>query len=401
MEPLNSRYTDLFNAWCENPEGNAAFAALVASGEISAGMLSELMKNRWQQLQQQDSNFFTESDSAQLLARIREQMQVSSAPVHRINRNSINWRRMAVAASILLVLGLGSYFVFFRPSDLSPPIATIPANDITAPVINKARITTAEGRIIYLDSTASEQLLVSDGVQARKTADGRIVYEGRPGSSHTVTTGYNTIDNPRGSPVVQLQLVDGSRVWLNAGSSVTYPVAFTGNERQVTMTGEAYFEVAHDASKPFYVSTGDVRVQVLGTHFNVKAYDDEALIHVTLLEGSVKVDRGAAHQLLKPGQQAQVGTNMILLSTAVDIEQVMAWKNGMFRFRNTNITEIMREVARWYDVDVRYEGGRFEELNFGGSVPRQAKISELLERLETTKSVRFQVEGRRVTVKPY
>ncbi|HEX2630438.1 MAG TPA: FecR domain-containing protein, partial [Chitinophagaceae bacterium] len=232
-----------------------------------------------------------------------------------------NWRRIAIAASILLVMGLGSYFLFFKhkTDQAIPPL--IAESNVPAPLSSHAQIRLANGKTIYIDSVANGTMANINGVEIIKTGDGRVEYKGTAGE-----TIYNTLFNPRGSKVVDMKLADGSHVWLNAGSSVTYPVAFTGNERKVSVTGEAYFEIAHDKNKPFIVSKGDVHVQVLGTHFNVNAYDDEPDIKVTLLEGSVRCGIGGVDsKILKPGQQANISGDIKVVNE-VNLDEVMAWK---------------------------------------------------------------------------
>ncbi len=299
------------------------------------------------------------------------------------------WKRWAVAASIILVLGLGSYFAFFHKNRKQEErVKVIPADDVEAPKITKAMITLADGRNVSIDSLTA---LTQGNVAITKTADGKIIYSGA--SSEML---YNTLSNPRGSKVIDMTLADGSRVWLNAGSSVRYPVAFVGKERKVSITGEAYFEVTHDATKPFYVSKDDMSIQVLGTHFNVNAYDDEKDIKVTLLEGSVKVSNNAANSLLKPGQQASV-TNDVKVINNVDLEQVMAWKNGRFQFEGSGIEEVMRQITRWYDVEVVYEV-KPQEVHFRGGISRNVEASKVFKMLETTDAVHFRIEGKKVFV---
>jgi ferric-dicitrate binding protein FerR (iron transport regulator) len=208
---------------------------------------------------------------------------------------------------------------------------------------------------------------------------------------------YNTLSNPRGSKVISLTLSDGTRVWLNAGSSLRYPASFASSavNREVKITGEAYFEVAHDASKPFIVSKNDVSVTVLGTHFNVNAYDDESDIKITLLEGSVRVNKGSNTGLLKPGQQAQVSSSVKVLNNT-DVEQVMAWKNGKFSFNGSDIKTVMRELARWYDVNVEYKDEIKE--TFFVKLDRNTNMSNVFRILQTTGAVHFKIEGKKVTV---
>ena len=313
-------------------------------------------------------------------------------PVQKSKVLRINWRRVAVAASVILMLGISSYFILFNRNKQNEIVKTeLPAN-VEAPKGTKAMITLADGRTVALDSLTNGTLAVQGNVNVIKTADGQIVYNG---SASAVE--YNTLFNPRGSQVQSLTLSDGTKVWLNSESSIKYPTAFAGNERRVEITGEAYFEVVHDATKAFYVIKDDVTVQVLGTHFNVNAYSDENSIKVTLLEGAVKVSKDAAIGLLKPGQQAQVRSDIKIVN-AVDLNAVMAWKNGYFIFNNTDVKVLMQQIARWYDVEVEYES-RVPTLRFGGEVPRNTNLSEVMEILKTS-GVRFTIEGRKVTIKP-
>lgn len=306
----------------------------------------------------------------------------------------ISWRRRiqvaVAAASIVILFGLGYYFFFSNTNHPPKELVQGPASrDVQAPQVTKATITLTNGQQISVDSLTQ---LTQKNVALTKTADGQLVYSG-----HTSEVAYNTVNNPRGSKVVAMTLADGTHFWLNAGSSITYPLSFTGTERKVSITGEAYFEVAHDASKPFIVSKGATAIQVLGTHFNVNAYDDEASINVTLLEGSVKVIQGNNNRVLKPGQQAQI-TNTITVVNDADVEQVMAWKNGQFKFSRTDLKIVMREIGRWYDVDVSYEGNIPVQL-YNMDVPRKVNVSEVLKGLEYT-GAHFTIEGRKITVRP-
>ncbi|MBN8876741.1 MAG: FecR domain-containing protein [Sphingobacteriales bacterium] len=302
-------------------------------------------------------------------------------------------RRIKVAvaaASIVLLFGLGYYFFFSNTNRPPKELVQAPvAKDVEAPRVTKATITLTNGQRISVDSLTQ---LTQKNVALIKTADGQLVYSG-----HTSEVAYNTVNNPRGSKVIDMTLADGTHFWLNAGSSITYPLSFTGTERKVSITGEAYFEVAHDASKPFIVSKGGTAIQVLGTHFNVNAYDDEASINVTLLEGSVKVIQGNNNRILKPGQQAQI-TNTITVVNDADLEQVMAWKNGQFKFSRTDLKIVMREIGRWYDVDVNYEGNIPVQL-YNVDVPRKVNVSEVLKGLEYT-GAHFTIEGKKITVRP-
>jgi hypothetical protein len=301
------------------------------------------------------------------------------------------------AAAALLLFGTGYYI--FTPNKAPKQIAGIhhsKVNDIAAPNTVNAVLTLSNGQKIIFDSTGNGILATQGAVNVIKTADGQIAYQG---TSNNIE--YNTLTNPRGSKVISLTLADGSKVWLNAASSLKYPTAFVGNERKVQMTGEAYFEVAHNAAMPFVVGNGETRVQVLGTHFNVNAYDDESSVDVTLLEGSVSLTTVNKQQptLIEPGEQARIdGNGKIKLSDQVNIQEVMAWKNGFFSYNSVDIETIMRQISRWYDVDVVFEKPVTEK--FYAEAPRNMSVSVLLKMLEATKAVHFKIEGKTISVTP-
>ncbi|HEY6900894.1 MAG TPA: FecR domain-containing protein, partial [Puia sp.] len=193
----------------------------------------------------------------------------------------------------------------------------------------------------------------------------------------------------------KLVLSDGTQVWLNAQTTLTYPVSFTGKERVVKLTGEAYFEVAHDGTKPFKVVSNGQEVQVLGTSFDIKAYADEPVVQTTLLTGSVKLSASNNYVLLKPGQQAVLENNKDFSVNEVEPSESIAWKNGYFLFKNEGIESVMRTIARWYNVDVSYEGD-VKKRRLGGTVSRYQNLDDLLKTIELTKSVKFKIEGRKV-----
>ena len=305
------------------------------------------------------------------------------------------------AASVILLMGIFSYFYFGSndapPEAMPPVIVKTEPKDIAPPASNRATITLADGQKIFLDSMTNGILARQNNVELKKTGDGQVSY----GSSTTDAGNeliYNTLSNPRGSKVIDIRLSDGSHLWLNSGSSVTFPVAFRNDERKVTITGEAYFEIAHDPAKKFIVTANNLTTEVLGTHFNVYAFDDIEYKKVTLLQGSVKVISGDQSSLIKPGEQAvEIAQGRLKTNRNVNVEEVIAWKNEMFNFNDANIKDIMKEVSRWYDVDVEYKGN-FSDMNFGGNMSRQKNVSELLKRLEATKTVRFEVVGKTITI---
>jgi transmembrane sensor len=314
--------------------------------------------------------------------------------VYRGKLRSITWWKIAAAASVVILLGIGSYFAFF--TGVAKKGTETAKADIQAPAATRASIILADGTSIPIDSLTQVQQGTTNVV---RLSNGEITYKTVGEITKEVT--YNTLNNPKGSQVAMLTLSDGSKVWLNAGSSVTYPVAFTGKERKVSMIGEAYFEVAHNAAMPFKVRNRQTEVTVLGTHFNVNAYDDESDIKITLLEGSVKVSSSAASPqsaVLKPGQQANIDihNSQLTIEHSPDIEQVMAWKNGMFSFRQTDLQSIMRQIARWYDVEVVYDGP-LPDRKFGGEIPRMTRLSNVLRVLEES-DVKFKMEGRKIIV---
>jgi ferric-dicitrate binding protein FerR (iron transport regulator) len=214
---------------------------------------------------------------------------------------------------------------------------------------------------------------------------------------------YNTITTPRGGQY-QVTLSDGTKVWLNAASSIRFPVLFTGNERKVEITGEAYFEVAKNVSKPFKVKTISSEVEVLGTHFNVNAYDDEAVAKTTLLEGLVKVSvpqtgGKLAARFLQPGQQSGITKDgRISVLNNADTEEAVAWKNGRFQFRSADLKSILRQISRWYDVDVVYKGN--VDLHFTGQLTRDDYVSKVFDKLALTGEVHFKIEGKKIIVSP-
>jgi transmembrane sensor len=340
----------------------------------------------------------------------REDVVSRSATVPRMTRT-----RWWAAAALFAGITLATFLLIDRKSNI-PAVATedsrLPA-DIPAPDKNRAQIKLSDGTIIYLDSAVNGELATVNGVKLVKTADGQVAYSGSlatddsrlPAGASPLT---NTLTNPRGSKVIDMTLADGSRVWLNAGSSVTYPVAFTGNERKVQITGEAYFEVAPNKKMPFYVTNGDVQVKVLGTHFNVNAYEDEDAVRVTLLEGSVRVSRtdlppaSAGGIVIKPGEQAVATLSLskgpLTIHHSPDLEQVLAWKNGRFVFNGTDVQTTMRQIARWYDVEIVYEGN--VKGFFKGSINRKENVSEILKLLGMTDEVHFKLEGRKIIVTP-
>lgn len=304
------------------------------------------------------------------------------------------------AAAILLIMVFGGSYIYLRknrPQHLT--FKNHPKND-ALPGSDKAVLTLANGAKIILN-TAKNGVLASQGKTVLNKAKGNIlVYQAPQNLNNTALKAeYNTIATPKGGQF-QVILPDGSKVWLNAASSIKFPTAFTGNERKVTITGEVYFEVTKNKAMPFRVVSGKQTIEVLGTHFNVCAYSDESQIKTTLVEGSVKLYSGTQTALLKPSQQAIVANNVDvpIKVKEVDTEDALAWKNGIFEFESADIALIMRQAARWYNVDIDYEG-KLPLKKFTGSISRNVNLSELLNILKYT-GVNFKITGKTIIVTP-
>ena len=309
------------------------------------------------------------------------------------------YRRLSVAAAAVLIIAV-SATVFLvaeyrsqKNATLQNPVAKN-THDVKPPVRNKAVLKLADGTEIQLDTAGAGTLAVQGRIQITKQVDGKISYKGDAEDS----VSYNTLSVPRGSMPVKLLLADGSEVWLNVASSITYPTSFTDNERKVEISGEAYFEVAKNTAKPFVVKRkeDDLTIQVLGTHFNVNAYEDEAAVCVTLLEGSVNVSKGENHQIIKPGEQARWSNQLLTVANNADLEQVMAWKNGRFYFEGADMKSIMRQIEKWYDVEVEHS----VEIphSFVAKISRNVNVSELLNIFALTDLVHFNIVNNKITV---
>jgi transmembrane sensor len=280
-------------------------------------------------------------------------------------------------------------------------VAVNKSQPVIVPGSNKAVLRLANNQVIVLSNSKNGVLARSGSLNVRKVNDGKLVYQANKIADATSTSAQqshlNTLIVPNGGQY-QVVLEDGTKVWLNSASSLTYPDAFTGADRQVKLTGEAYFEVAKNPDKPFYVNVNNEQIRVLGTHFNIAAYDNDDDITTTLLEGSVRVTKNNTTVMLKPGQQSVSMNNSDRIRVAdADIDEVMAWKHGYFIFNDENIQDIMKRVSRWYDVDIAYDGA-VKDQQFGGTYDRSKSITELTKYLEKLGKVHFKIEGRRIIV---
>jgi ferric-dicitrate binding protein FerR (iron transport regulator) len=306
----------------------------------------------------------------------------------------VRWYRWAAAAAVTLVLGTGYYFYQHQQREVLAPQAARFHNDITAPAGNHAILTLSNGQQILLDSVGNGTLATQGNISVSKTAGGQIVYTGADNAGS-----LNTIQVPPGSRPLAIVLADGTKVWIDAGSAITYPIAFNGKNRELSFTGQVYFEVAQNSNQPFSVksTTNKATIEVLGTAFNARSFVDENNMQVTLLNGAVKINTTRTTQLLHPGEQAVTTTNgSIQLTTNADLQEATAWKEDLFYFNGADMATIMSELQRYYNVEVVYQADVKDF--FVAKIPRDVPVSQLLKLLEMTDLVHFKIEGRKITV---
>lgn len=321
--------------------------------------------------------------------------QVWEQPVVPLKKSASLWPKLAVAATLLITLSLGFHFYFSgNPEVMISNDSNKVSRSQQSSNNDKAMLTLADGRTISLDAVENGEIAEQAGVKITKTKDGQLVYEGEAKEN-----ALNKIATPKGGQY-QISLPDGTKVWLNAASSLSYPAAFIGKKREVNLLGEAYFEVASNKKMPFVVHSNGQEVEVLGTHFNVNAYVDEPHIKTTLLEGRVKVklNNSKATVILEPGQQSFSVLDHLDVTT-INVAEVTAWKDGYFLFQDEDIRAIMRKISRWYDVEVVYGAG-VSTNKIGGKISRSKSLETVLKTLSKTDKFNFKLEGRRVTVMP-
>ncbi|MDR3713329.1 MAG: DUF4974 domain-containing protein [Puia sp.] len=403
-EGLSTEEWEELNSWIESSEPARRFFGKIQNREDLADSLLALSRMNREKMDARMHAF---------LAAEKNDREKEEDKVVPLGRRS--YKSYLVAASLASLLGLGAWlWNNYKQKPLQGAEIRLAARPNDAlPGSDKAVLTLADGTAILLDSSTTDALPDQGNTKLAKTGPGQLAYtpssEDKTLSEKPSSVLFNTITTPRGGQF-RLTLPDGTKVWLNNASSLRYPTVFTNGERRVALTGEAYFEVSHlisapAAAVPFFVdilpapgSPAASSVEVLGTHFDVNAYTDENATKTTLLQGSVRVIKGADQVIIKPGEQAQVSDSPIKIARKVDTEKAVAWKNGYFNFDGADLKSVMRQLARWYDVEVVYEG-KITDHHFDGRIQRNLLLSQLLENIQTEK-IHFKIEGRKVTVMP-
>jgi transmembrane sensor len=378
---LNEKEFHLFQAW------------LKSANEAQLSQIIDYYGNYFEQLPDE-----TPLERAVLIAKIES--KIDQVQDHEPRKKKL-WPLLIQVTAIAAVLCVILFVFLYTPK--APDVNQLNTNLIKKPIVpgkNQATLTLSDGSTIALDSAKNGVLASQGNVQVYKSKTGQLTYNVLSAVERSATDPlkpiYNTISTPRGGQY-QLTLPDGSKVWLNAASSLKYPLRFLGNKRQVELTGEAYFEIKADKQHPFNISVNHSAIEVLGTHFNVMGYQDEAETKTTLLAGSVKIISGSLTKMIIPGEQASVKDGIKV--SKVNVSEAVEWKNGNFNFSHEKIGNIMRKISRWYDVDIQYNGKTTSE-GFVGTIPRSKSIQEVLKYLELTELVHFKIIERRIIVMP-
>lgn len=353
-----------------------------------------LLEEYYSRLQKQEAAAMEPDQEMLLKEKIYKAIEAS------INKPTVRrlagWKKLAVAACLFLAIGLGFYLINFKIRDQHKEkllSQSASGTEDLPPGRDAAILTLADGKIVNLEKEPGN-IVNSNGMQIINT-NGLLQYQGKT-SDHRLV--YNTLSTARGNQY-QLQLEDGTKVWLNSASSLRFPVAFKGAERKVELSGEAYFEVAHNPAKPFKVVMDKQVIEVLGTHFNVNGYKDEAVVRTTLLEGSLRTSiANGESSLIKPGEQSVLRDAHLTINRSPDVEKVMAWKNGWFEFDQMDLESIMRQVSRWYDVDIEYEGNLPNE-KYGGRIRKSLPLSAVIDMMKLN-GVKCSLNGKILRVLP-
>lgn len=381
---------------------------LILAGKVDEGTATEaellLYNQYYHQFQEQADPAWNEKElggydetEKLLLDRINHSLGFDDTPAQIPPLYKRTW---LYAAAVVLTMLTCTVFFLTNKHPSGEPMTDRNKPDTSGSIPagrDRATLTLADGTTVLLDSVQNGAIARQGNTQVVKLNSGRLAYNAQPGSQNNITTSsLNVLSTPKGGRY-RVVLSDGSIVWLNSGSSLRFPAAFSGGERRVELTGEAYFEIAPHAAMPFRVQVKDMEVTVLGTSFNIMGYVDEEQVKTSLLQGAVKVKNEKAGLQLAPGQQAQLDKNGTLkLVRHANMEEAVAWKEGLFYFDRADIQTVMRQIARWYNVEVDYK----ETINehFNGKINREVDLSKVLQMLELTEKVHFRVTDRRITV---
>ena len=380
-----SRFNELLDGYLRDSLSESElqeFLALATAQGLSEADIRE------EAFDERHAGFTNAEQRERMLSAVQARMK-TGAPRIRL------WR--AVAAAVVIVLATGGIYLSGRRAPAPVALKVRVFKQDVAPGRDGAILRLADGSEVVLDSAGNGVISQQGNTRVVKRATGQLVYEVQ---GDQVAVMYNTLTTAKGKQF-RVVLPDGTKVWLNSFSSLHYPTHFTGGRRSVEITGETYFEVAPNAAMPFVVKTTNEEVTVLGTHFNVNAYEDEPALKTTLLEGMIRVSNGAEQVVLRPGQQASSGRNKTAIGVAeVNAEDAVAWKNGFFNFDNADIQTVMRQLARWYDVEVRYEGAIPTGGDLKGEIGRSLTLAQVLKILEQTR-VHFRIEeDKRIVIFP-
>ncbi|MGN6417856.1 MAG: FecR family protein [Pseudobacter sp.] len=379
------------------------------TGQLDAAERKQL--NEWRNASSENNSIYEEFQRAELWQKevrtlldnrrkVDQALLNANVPVNHIDRpepgegHIVPFRRKWIryAAAAVLLIGVGAYFYRSNPSVVQS--AAVANNNEPAASFDKATLTLSDGSVVQLDSAGIGMVAKEGESRIVKLEDGQVKYEPGSGMNNHL---MNEMATPTGGQY-KLTLPDGSRVWLNASSSIKYPVAFTNEERVVSVKGEVFFEVAKDVKKPFRVKVGDMQIDVLGTSFNVNAYDNEPLVKTTLLDGSVKVSNKKRAVHLSPEEQSQMDLNgQFVVKNSINTEETIAWKNGYFYFDKVELPIILREFARWYDLDVVYEGAIPDEKLLI-ILKRSSSLQSVLGALQIN-NIDFAIDGRKLIIR--
>lgn len=399
MNNNKEKLSDLVHKYLDNRLTSAEYAELwrLLNEHPDESPLNEELQKLWQSAKT-ETPMIAAADWDQKIQEAKRKLaattQTEEQPV--ISRFA-RYRWVAAAAVLLLIVS--SVFLFTNQKEKNTTVAKNTQPQLQQdrlPGGDRAILTLADGSSIVLDSAGTGMLAQQGTTQIIKKEDGQLLYNSSDNTADAIA--YNLLQTPRGGQY-KITLPDGSKVWLNAASSLKYPVVFSGKERRVEITGEAYFEIAKDVLRPFKVQLNQMEVEVLGTHFNINSYTDEETVRTTLLEGRVKIITAGENKFLQPGQQAQLKpSGSMKIVNDVNLEETIAWKDGNFQFENSDIKSVMRQLSRWYDVDVSYQGNI--NKHFIGGISRNVKLSQVLSMLQQTGEVRFIIEGKKIIVMP-